>query len=477
MKLEEPKENFGFQNYQLKLPSDKNNSHYLDKSKENNEKNTSNKIIKEIKSLLTDMKQNEHRTINFATILYIVEKDYEKIPFENIKLKFRNDFKNNNKMFINKKTKIPFDSESNLIRSFNTIKKNKLFKLEIIDNKKYISINPPKVLDYLKKMYNKYTSNYNGDISSIDSLETKETKKAVKKSKKNGYRSEKVKKSVNLLGNKILRIDSKIKYEENIMNEKEQIQFLKDNLLDIKPNKNKEKDKNLKITDFLEKKLNFPKIVEEKDLNPPLALLIQEIDSSINAFDKAEKNLSSNKTKLKNLKLRLEEKEKLYKAYEDGKLKFDLIKNKLDILYGLLQIKLGIIQSTKKHKYYGEFFQKSKNIVLNYTFLFDEEINDIKERLSNIHSIKEKIKNENAVILEEVNKFEENSNEINYFGKKDIDNNIKGFKEKIMNEIKNRDNLFVGYDSIGNTNLIEEIKYNFKEISIEIFEEIEYYDK
>ena len=123
------------------------------------------------------MKINEHRTTNFATILYIEENNYEKMPMDSIKLKLRKDFNLNKNMFVNSRNNTPFESERNLIQSMHaSIARNKSFITEIINNKKYVSLNQPKALEYLQKMYGKYTTNINGDITSMASLDSKKCK-------------------------------------------------------------------------------------------------------------------------------------------------------------------------------------------------------------------------------------------------------------------------------------------------------------
>ena len=135
-----------------------------------NEEKSHNKDILEITKLLKDIKLNEHRTTNFASILYIEENKFKKIPIETIRTKIRNDYNTNKNILVNSKNNSPFDSEVNLIKSLNLpIRKNKAFMTEKINGQVYISHNKQKALDYLKKIYKKYTNTKDGDIASLAS--------------------------------------------------------------------------------------------------------------------------------------------------------------------------------------------------------------------------------------------------------------------------------------------------------------------
>ena len=138
----------------------------------------------------------------------------------------------------------------------------------------------------------------------------------------------------------------------------------------------------------------------------------------------------------------------------------------------MMGIKLGIIQSTKKHKYYGEFFPKSKNLSLNYKLLFDKRIDNIKKKLSQVYSIKNDILNKNEVISNLIKKIYEVDNGISYIAKNDIKKEINNLMKKMRYDNFNGDD----FDSIDNNSLIEEIKKKFNEIAQEITEEKEDFD-
>ena len=239
-------------------------------------------------------------------------------------------------MFVNSRNNTPFESERNLIQSMHaSIARNKSFITEIINNKKYVSLNQPKALEYLQKMYGKYTTNINGDITSMASLDSKKCKIDFNDKYNNeNNRSEKKKKSKNFIGNKTLRSSSRIKYEEILSDEEEEkIKYLKDNLREIKSNNNHKKFiQNEKITDFFEKSLKSSKFDENKK-NFSLSSFIQEIDSSITSLDKSEKIISSYKSKLNDLKIFIQEKDKKIKDFEKEKENVNMAKKQLNTLY------------------------------------------------------------------------------------------------------------------------------------------------
>lgn len=479
MKLNEPPQNFEFKNTlsSLRLPINPNNIPHENKKNGNN---SLNKNIDEMKNLLKDMKLNEHRTTNFATIIYIEENNFEKTPLDTIKLKLRKDFNINKNMLVNSKNNTPFESERNLIQSMHaSISRNKSFITEIINNKKYVSLNQPKALEYLQKMYGKYTTNYNGDITSMASLESKKKKSYFNLSSNSKNNSVKSKNSsINLIGNKTLRSSSRIRYEEILSDEEEEnIKYLKDNLREKKPNSNKsgKKGKNEKITDFFGKNLNF-KTADENAKKYSLSSYIQEIDKSINSLNLTEKIISSYKAKLKDLKPLLQGKEEKIKDYEKEKSNLNSKQNQLNVLYDIMVLKLGTIQSTKKHKYYGEFFPKAKNMSLNYKIIFDQKINDIKKNISHIHSIKADIINKNKAITDRVKKINDVDNEISYLAKNEIKKDFSNFLKKLRIDNKGIDILCDDFDNNDNNTVIEELKKKFNDIAQEITEEKEDFD-
>ena len=478
MKLNELSQSFELKNTlsSLRLPTNPNN---IPLENRNNEQKNISKDLYEIKNLLKDMKENEHRTTNFATILYIEENNYQKMSMDALKLKLKKDFSANKNMFVNSRNNTPFESERNLIQSMHaSISRNKSFITETIKNKKFVSLNEPKALEYLKKMYGKYTNNYNGDITSMASIDSKKSKVNVS----NSNRSERKLKSKNLIGNKTLRNNGNNKYEDIIPNEEEQkIQYLKDNLKEVKPNNRKKNGKNEKMQNYFNKNLDyfFPKNPDDNKNNqsPSLSLFIKEIDKSINSLDDTEKIISSYKTKLNQLKSRIKEKEKQLKDYENAKINVNSTHKQLNILYDIMTIKLGTIQSTKEHKYYGDIFPKAKNLALNYKFLFDQKVNDIKKKLSEMNSIRSDFLNKNNEIIKEIKNIninETTDDGVNYLSKNEMKKDVNNLIKKIKNDNILIDNISDDeLDNNDNNSLIEEIKKKFNDIAQEITEEKE----
>ncbi len=469
MKLEELQQNFELKNSLscLRLPSNINVNSFQNKEKDKNSD------ISDIKNLLKDMKLNEHRTTHFATIIYIEENNFEKTPMDTIKLKLRKDYNLNKNIFVNSKNNSPFISERNLFQSMNaSISRNKSFIIQIINNKKYVSLNESKTLEYLKKMYDKYTVNFNGDITSLASLDSKKSKMSFKNNSPPPIinKSENKRKSKNLIGNKHHRSPSPQGEEIISEEQRKKIKYLKENLRAKKPNDTK-KEKKEKITDFFQRNSNYIQRFEENNKTPSFTLCLQEIDKSFNIFDKMEKIMSSYKNKLKELKCRVEEKEKIYKDYENEKLNMNMTEKKMNAIYEAMKLKLYNIQNTKKHKYYGEFFSKSKNLSLKYKLIFDKKIDDIKDISLAICSIKVNIINKNKVISDEIKKISDADNGISYPAKNEIKKDISSLMKKIRNNICGDE-----YDVTYNNNRIDEAIRKFNDIAQRITQEEEDFD-
>ena len=361
MELKEKQPTFELKYSCLKLP---------DKQKANSPKNkgkTTNKDINEIKNLLKDMKINQHRTINFQTILYFEENSFEKISLDKIRAKLRNEYILDKSLLVNSITNKPFTSEANLQKGINcSLLRNKAFIIQTINNQKYVSLNECKALDYLKKMKKKYTINVCGDITSMASLDNQHNK-IDDINKFITTNSERKSMSKNFIGNKRLKSSNSIDDETLTEQQKINIELLKKNLSGKKKDfpKNDQKEK---ITDFFEH--NEPKIFVQSDNT----IFYLEIDKLIETLDKNEKVISSYKKKFDQLKTSIDAKNKIVQEYENEMEKIAAQQKKLNAIYEAMKLKLLNIQSTKKKKYYGEFFEKSKKISSIYKEIFDKNV-------------------------------------------------------------------------------------------------------
>ena len=129
-------------------------------------------------------------------------------------------------------------------------------------------------------------------------------------------------------------------------------------------------DKNIGLTISLINDTSENNDDEDAKNNEPSApnvcpFSIEDIDKSINTFNDTGKIIDSYKTKLKQIKSKIEEKERKNKDYERAKSNVISTIKELNTLYEIMSIKLGIIQSTKKNKYYGTTFEKNKKAALN----------------------------------------------------------------------------------------------------------------
>lgn len=453
--------------------------------------------IQEIKDLIKDMKQNNNRTTNFSIILYMDENNYQKISIDSIREKLKKDYSTNPEMLINSSTKCPFESVKNVLQSLNSsISRNKSFKTEVKNKIKYVSLNTELALEYLRKMYKKYTNknpNVFSDITSLTSIDSKKTKL--------GNKSEKKK----LLGNKTKRDSSKsnkdiqsnsdeedkiysdFKYlYENLResNKKKKKNFLIGRKKSKKGKKGNEKttDKNIGLTISLmndTEENNDDEDVKNNESSAPNVspFSMEEIDEFINTFNDAGKIIDSYKTKLKQIKSKIEERERKYKDYERAKSNVTSTIKELNTLYEIMSIKLGIIQSTKKNKYYGTTFEKNKKIAINYKLLFEKKTDNVKKNLNNMGLVEIEIAKKGREISQEIKNIHEGFSDNIYIAKNELKKDINNLVKKINNENKIGDGVSSNdTDYNSNNEQIEDIKKKFNDIENEISVEKEEYE-
>lgn len=451
--------------------------------------------IQEIKDLIKDMKQNNNRTTNFSIILYMDENDYQKISIDSIKKKLKKDYSTNPEMLINSTTKCPFESLKNVLQSLNSsISRNRSFKTEVKNKIKYVSLNTELALEYLRKMYKKYTNknpNVFSDITSLTSIDSKKTKL--------GNKSEKKK----LLGNKTKRDSSKSNKDRQSNSDDDEdkiysdFKYLYENLRESnkKKKKNSRKkskkgkkgnekiiDKNVGLTISLMNDTSENNDDEDDKTNEPSApnvcpFSIEDIEKSINTINDTGKIIDSYKTKLKQIKSKIEDKERKYKDYERAKSNVISTIKELNTLYEIMSIKLGIIQSTKKNKYYGTTFEKNKKIALNYKLLFEKKTDNVKKNSNNMGLLEIEIAKKGREISQEIKNIHEGFSDNIYIAKNELKKDINNLMKKISNENKIVDGVN-GNDMDYNSNneQIEDIKKKFNDIENEINMEKEEYE-
>ena len=451
--------------------------------------------IQEIKDLIKDMKQNNNRTTNFSIILYMDENDYQKISIDSIKEKLKKDYSTNPEMLINSTTKCPFESLKNVLQSLNSsISRNRSFKTEVKNKIKYVSLNTELALEYLRKMYKKYTNknpNVFSDITSLTSIDSKKTKL--------GNKSEKKK----LLGNKTKRDSSKSNKDKQSNSDDDEdkiysdFKYLYENLRESnkKKKKNSRKkskkgkkgnekiiDKNVGLTISLMNDTSENNDDEDDKTNEPSApnvcpFSIEDIEKSINTINDTGKIIDSYKTKLKQIKSKIEDKERKYKDYERAKSNVISTIKELNTLYEIMSIKLGIIQSTKKNKYYGATFEKNKKIALNYKLLFEKKTDNVKKNSNNMGLLEIEIAKKGREISQEIKNIHEGFSDNIYIAKNELKKDINNLMKKISNENKIVDGVN-GNDMDYNSNneQIEDIKKKFNDIENEINMEKEEYE-
>ena len=452
-----------------------------------NNKNTKITFVMEIKRLIKDMTKSKQRTTNFASIEYLVQQNFQKILLSKLILKLRNDFNSNNFIFLNSRTKKPFESEQKLIRSiYSSIYRNSAFIVERKSYEKYISLNLKKVLEYLKKMYDKYM-NEECDIASISSVKSKTRKdyKSEKKTDKRKYLGNKTtrkRKTINELGNMGINSDDSFASLDVDSNEKSisEYKYLKDNLkgkpenkefdtddidMECSSNNNSnqkgKKKKNNKIKEKVGKYSVFKKEFYFNEINDKSQNFFEskkELQNSINIADESNRILEGYKNNLNSVLNKMEQKEKKIDQYDKDINSVQQMKKNIETLFQIMDIKLGILRCSKKAKYYGETFEKIKFDFKSYKLFTKDNIKKMKNKLEEIQKYQNELNVKNKEIINELKNFKIIDNNVNYFGKNDIkknycnlckkfeeDNKIKNCEQpsndnnnKIMNKINNK---------------------------------------
>lgn len=405
-------------------------------------------MLKEIKSLLKDMKKNDRRTTNFAIILYLVENKIDKISFSDLLSEIKEQFKDKSKIFISSSMKKPFETQKSLVFSVvSSINRNHSFKVERNEKKKerYISLIPENALKYLRKMYKKYTSD-DADIASISS-EKSDDRFACQSEKKNT--------SFKFLGNKTVK--KKIKKEkkqfklkdksfdssiDSIDSDNEEVKYLKDNLKG-KPAKDsdslniifnnenmsqEEIDDDIFNTDFSSRINNN---ITNFDSNPK-----DEIHNHISIVEENEKILGSYKRSLQKVESKMEEKEKAMKKLDENKDNMKGLKNDLKTIHKILELKLKIVKNTSKNKYFGDTFEKNRINALAYKKISDSKIEDLKKGLKEMEKLEKDIISKNKEIVNEFEKMKITDTGNKCFCKKEVNEDCNDLLKKIKEDNK-----------------------------------------
>ena len=405
-------------------------------------------MLKEIKSLLKDMKKNDRRTTNFAIILYLVENKIDKISFSDLLSEIKEQFKDKSKIFISSSMKKPFETQKSLVFSVvSSINRNHSFKVERNEKKKerYISLIPENALKYLRKMYKKYTSD-DADIASISS-EKSDDRFACQSEKKNT--------SFKFLGNKTVK--KKIKKEkkqfklkdksfdssiDSVDSDNEEYKYLKDNLKG-KPAKDsdslniifnnenmsqEENDDDIFNKDFSSRINNN---ITNFDSNPK-----DEIHNHISIVEENEKFLGSYKRSLQKVESKIEEKEKAMKKLDENKDNVKGLKNDLKTMHKILELKLKIVKNTTKNKYFGDTFEKNRINALAYKKISDSKIEDLKKGLKEMETLEKDIISKNKEIVNEFEKMKITDTGNKCFCKKEVNNDCNELLKKIKEDNK-----------------------------------------
>ena len=457
-------------------------------AQEDQDKKDSNKskkeIIQKIENMLKDMKENKYRTTNFAIILYIIEKHCEKVLLSELKEHIKKDFQTEKKIFISSKNKKPFTSEKQICFSINgSISRNKSFKKEIKDKDRYISLVYENVLVYLEKMYHKYKSD-NIDITSISSEKSDD-----------GFSNQKEidHSPIKLIGHKTYRakkntrkqlensLDSSFDSEISEKNYSE-VKNLKKNLRsnpssdinlivideDNENNENHENAVNLFSKDFpFFKNKSGTKFVSDSK---------EKIENLINSITETKKVLDSYIKNLESIKEKIAKREDKLRKYEENKANVRNLKDELNNLYEILDLKLDLLKTTKEKKFFGDTFEKNKINATAYKNISFTKIEALKKSLEKMEYLENEIIEMNKDINNGIESVKKAKNEKKFLGQKEVKKECENLSKEIKKEkenIENCNSYEFGNKYNGCFSIVKEVTEKFNNLYEEIMGEKE----
>ena len=436
--------------YKNTLPGYKLPSPQLTQKNTENSKTSKSNAKTKIKSLVKEMTRKSTRTANFAVLVYIVENNFKELSLSEIKEKIKEDHAKDDQRFINSFTKEAFKSEKKVISILNMgLARNQAFIIKEAKDDKYVSLDYTNALKYLNRIYKKYM-NDDCDVSSLTSA---------KSPRKISYKSEKKEKK--FLGNKTSRKNQKKKMPNQFRisssidsfgfeTEEKSVStynYLKENL----------KPKTNQINNI--KKINNKKIKEEKEndtddiFNKDFSFNIKgystenfaskhqkEIANSLNSTEEAKKMMNAYINKLKNIKSKVEERDKEIKKFKEIQDKLSKEKGDLEVLYRALKFKYDAVSIMKNSKYFGDIFGKYKKNLKLYKNFTDSKIKNFKLCFQETLNLEKNITEKDNEIFNDASSTSNNKNIKNikegneYLIKKDYSNIVKNIKENYLIE-------------------------------------------
>ena len=456
------------------LPGYKLPSPQLPQTNIENSKTSISNSKKMIINLVKEMSKKTTRTTNFAVLVYIVENNFKDLSLSKIKERIRKDYAKDDQMFINSHTKKAFESEQKVLTIFKTgLTRNQSFIIKGTKNDKYVSLDYKHALEYLNRIYKKYTDD-NNDVSSLSSA---------KSPRKFSYKSEKKEKK--FLGNKTsrknqkkkspnqFRMDSSIdsygfETEEKSLSTykylKENLKPKTDQINNIKKicNKKNKKEKEQDTDDIFNKDFSFH--TKGYATENFASKHQKDIANSLNSAGEAENIIVSYKKKLKNLQSTVKERDKEIKDFTETHNKLIKEKDDMKTLYQALESKYEAVKIMKNSKYFGNIFEKyKKNLKLYKTFI-DSKIKNFKLCLQDTLNLEKDIAAKDNEIFNYVNSTGINKNIKNlkegneYLVNKDYNNIVKNIKEDYIME-NNSNNEYCDEENNEIVNVIED-KWN-----------------
>ena len=134
----------------------------------------------------------------------------------------------------------------------------------------------------------------------------------------------------------------------------------------------------------------------------------------------------------------MEQKEQKIEQYNKDINTAKQMKKNIEVLFQIMDIKLGILRSSKNTKYYGEAFEKIKMDFKSYKLFTKDNIKKMKNKLEEMQNYQSELNIKKKEIINELNNLKIIDDNVNYFGKNDIKKNYCNLCKKIEehNKIK-----------------------------------------
>ena len=236
-----------------------------------------------------------------------------------------------------------------------------------------------------------------------------------------------------------------------------------------KRKKIKDKDSNINvinnIKNIFNKEFSFPNVNSVVNANCE-----SDFSNISNNINKSVKMFSSIKKKIDNVNGMINNREIKKKELDVDKIKIVKIKEELNIMYQIFEIKYDIVKNIKKEK---DQVEKNKASIQIYKELIDSKIKNLKKSLSDIQKLDKEIIYNNKDIPREMKNIKIAENGTYFYGKNEIKKDYNNLCKKIKDD-KTKECDGNGFSNKNNYRIVDEIIEKFSKLEMKINEELKF---